>query len=304
MTKLFLSWSGTRSRSLANGLRLFLPDVIQAAEPFVSMSDVASGVRWPQQLDVELKSTTFGIVCLTPENIDSRWVLYEAGALATHLENTRVCPCLLDLSPADVPLPLGQFQSERADKAGIWRIVVSANEFMESPLDDARLASAFARCWPELEILIAEIPLPDSEVAPPARSDREILNEMLSMLRAQIRVPLTGSQGMLADIVYSEIRELDLYFEDAIKLVASSGQTSQTTLASTAMMGAAMRFRSRLPRECDPWCFSAFRPVFNELESLCKLTHDSADVTAFLEAARGVVRSLDRLPYELFPDVG
>jgi hypothetical protein len=53
-----------------------------------------------------------GITCLTPENLDAPWILYEAGSLAKTVDDsTRLCTYLLgDLKNADIEPPLGQFQ--------------------------------------------------------------------------------------------------------------------------------------------------------------------------------------------------
>lgn len=41
----------------------------------------------------ELKSPNFGIIWVTPENLNSAWILFEAGALAKSLQGAKVIPC-------------------------------------------------------------------------------------------------------------------------------------------------------------------------------------------------------------------
>lgn len=43
--KVFLSWSGERSRLVATALHEWLPQVINAVEPFIS-SNIDAGARW------------------------------------------------------------------------------------------------------------------------------------------------------------------------------------------------------------------------------------------------------------------
>ena len=43
--KVFISWSGTRSKALANALHKWLPMVLQYVEPWVSDSDIDAGER-------------------------------------------------------------------------------------------------------------------------------------------------------------------------------------------------------------------------------------------------------------------
>ncbi len=48
--KLFISWSGARSEYIAEVLREWLPNVIQAVCPWMSASDIDKGSRWSSNL--------------------------------------------------------------------------------------------------------------------------------------------------------------------------------------------------------------------------------------------------------------
>ncbi len=43
------------------------------------------GIHWFSQIVLELQRSNIGIICLTPESLNSNWLHYEAGALANHL---------------------------------------------------------------------------------------------------------------------------------------------------------------------------------------------------------------------------
>src|SRR5262249_46316277 len=113
LMKVFISWSGERSRAVAEALRDWLPQVIQVVEPWVSVADIEKGSRWGADIAGKLAECRVGLICLTPENLFAPWLLFEAGALAKTLEQTSVCPYLLDLQFADIRDPLAQFQATR-----------------------------------------------------------------------------------------------------------------------------------------------------------------------------------------------
>jgi hypothetical protein len=48
-------------------------------EPWMSVEDIRSGTRWREVVAHALDSTNFGIICITPDNQDSRWLNFEAG---------------------------------------------------------------------------------------------------------------------------------------------------------------------------------------------------------------------------------
>ena len=79
--KIFLVWSGLRSFEIAKALNDFLPRMIQAIKPFFS-HEIDKGAKWANEIDVALEGTRFGIVCLTPDNLQSTWIHYETGELS------------------------------------------------------------------------------------------------------------------------------------------------------------------------------------------------------------------------------
>ena len=93
--KVFMSWSGARSRAAAELLSNWTKCVIQATQPWISTRGIDRGALWFSSINDELKDTTVGIVCLTHENKNKPWILFEAGALAKGLANSRVCTFLV-----------------------------------------------------------------------------------------------------------------------------------------------------------------------------------------------------------------
>jgi hypothetical protein len=185
--KVFLSWSGERSQGIAEALRDWLPKVIQAVQPWLSAVDIERGARWSTDIASELAQTSFGVLCLTPENLDSSWIHFEAGALSKTLDKTYVCPYLFELEPADLKGPLVQFNAARATKEDTLKLVHTVNDAQEAPLPKAVLEESYEVWWPKLEERFSNLPRPQLEVRY-ERPEREILEELLDLAREQARM--------------------------------------------------------------------------------------------------------------------
>lgn len=181
--KLFISWSGDRSRAVAEALRDWLPDVIQSVDAWISSQDINAGARWSSEISEQLSETKFGVLCLTRENQEAPWILFEAGALAKTLRDAFVVPYLVDLQPSDLQGPLTQFQAQQRDRDGTWELVRSVNASLgKDTLPEARLKRIFDRMWPELEEALEQLP-ESSTPTKAARSEKEILREVLELVR-------------------------------------------------------------------------------------------------------------------------
>jgi TIR domain len=204
--KVFISWSGVRSRAIALGLREWLPDIIQDVEPFMSENDIGAGVRWGTDLTKKLEDTDIGILCLTPENLTSPWLLFEAGSLAKKLEASRVIPYRLDLKATEVAYPLAQFQSVDASREGTLMLLKTLNSSREHPMEVERLERVFSRLWDDLEkTLTAALALPADR--PPERNEREILEEILQLARNQQTVFVLDALTKFQDLGFEHIGE-------------------------------------------------------------------------------------------------
>lgn len=181
--KVFVSWSGQRSQAMAIALRDWLPLVLHYADPWLSTADIKSGDRWSTEVAKGLQDSNFGIICITRDNLEAPWLLFESGALAKSMEDGRVIPLRLDLDVSDISGPLAQFQSERADEDGIKNIVTSLNKVSSTKVADERLARLFELSWPDLQGKIESIPASGS--APKkSRPQAEILDELVASVRS------------------------------------------------------------------------------------------------------------------------
>jgi hypothetical protein len=129
--KVFISWSGDRSQKVAFALREWIPSVINDVDPWVSDEDIKTGAHWPTQLGRELQEAKFGIICLTPENLNAPWILFEAGALSKVIDQARVTPYLFDVEKLQIEPPLGHFQASKAQKEDTRKLLHSINGIIE-----------------------------------------------------------------------------------------------------------------------------------------------------------------------------
>lgn len=196
--KVFLSWSGEKSRGVAEALRGWLPSVIQELEPFMSSEDIAAGERWQYLINEALEGTSFGILCVTQRNQESRWLNFEAGAIAKAVESSRVVPLAIDLKVTDIRPPLGQFHAKEASKDGLRAVVRSLNDVCSTPVAD--IDEAFEVWWPKLDGHLEQAAVPDADLsdAEPIRSDRDVLEEILTTVRSQQTSPNPRSERQLA----------------------------------------------------------------------------------------------------------
>src|SRR5581483_298169 len=102
MIRVFLSWSGHRSRAMAAILHEWLPKVLQSVEPWMSTDDIQKGRRWSVEIGANLQKHRVGIICVTPENLSAPWLLFEAGALSRSLRSGKVIPLVLGLTPGEL----------------------------------------------------------------------------------------------------------------------------------------------------------------------------------------------------------
>lgn len=150
--KVFISWSGNKSHKVAIVFREWLPSVIQSLEPYVSSEDIDKGARWSTDIAKELENSTFGILCVTKENLHAPWLSFEAGALSKTMDKSFVTPFLFDIKRSEVNGPILQFQSTVFEKEDIKKLVQTLNKACgENGISESMLDRAFEVWYPTLE---------------------------------------------------------------------------------------------------------------------------------------------------------
>lgn len=149
--KVFISWSGNKSHEVGKVLKWWLPMVIQATKPFLSSEDIEKGTRWSKDIAEALNTSRFGIICVTKENQNAPWLLFEAGAISKAIEESYVCPFLFDIERSDLKGPLTQFQYTVFQKEDIKKLVNTINKASDNIVSESSLEAIFEVMYPKLE---------------------------------------------------------------------------------------------------------------------------------------------------------
>jgi hypothetical protein len=165
---IFISWSGPRSRTVAESLGKFLTSLDKRIKPFLS-TEIEKGSNWYQELDESLKDSKAAIICLTPENRDSPWIHFEAGAVEHRLHGNErsegqstVYTYLYPAGAKGLTGPLAQYQATMADKQDTWQMVASLFRVMGD--ENKSWVNRFDRSWAKLEQSISRLWLLPADV--------------------------------------------------------------------------------------------------------------------------------------------
>ena len=186
--------------------------MIQSVVPYMSSEEIVKGARWSSSISGELESSNFGLICLTPENTDSPWLHFEAGALSKVVNNSSVAPLLFELKPSDVQGPLAQFQLTNLDREDVTKLLKSINSAcLEDALEESRLVKVIDYGWDDFIEKIKSIPdgveRKKEENSFGSSNIGSILEEILVLSRQNIVSvePLRALTSQMADQI-SELR--------------------------------------------------------------------------------------------------
>ena len=150
-TSVFLAWSGPVSYKMAELLKDNLSLFVRNVDIFMS-EDIGKGKRWESEIAKALGSTKFGILCLTPENLNSEWIHFEAGALSKTVDDsTHVCPLLIDVQKSELKEPLASFQATLFDKEEFRKLVKALAHVCGDSLEEGQYTRLMDGLWPKIE---------------------------------------------------------------------------------------------------------------------------------------------------------
>jgi hypothetical protein len=189
--KVFISWSGERSKLVALALNELLPAILQPVECWMSEESLQKGKPWFDQLRKELDQILFGVFCVTGENQDSWWMQWEAGFLSssTELGDRRVAPFAIGLAKGEITGPLSIYQATEPTREDVLRLVKDINSSLPDgrSISERSLTATFTHVWPTLEKRLQEaidLQIDSSESVAPIK-DRSA--EIVALLRESQR---------------------------------------------------------------------------------------------------------------------
>lgn len=282
--KVFLSWSGNRSHRVALVFRDWLPSVIQSLVPYVSSEDIDKGARWSTDIAKELEDSTFGILCVTKDNVNAPWLTFEAGALSKTMDKAFVCPFLFDIKRSEVDGPILQFQSTILEKDDIQKLVRTLNKACANDcLPDERLDKAFEVWYPTLESELEKVKAVGESSAKEydgsdGKKKAQILEEILELTRINqklLRKPDASLLNSLAEMK-ANLSELQSRLERNQETQARRLNRKLNPMLVEELMHMSPMFEKNmigiqitlsLLRDELPWIYDAGREVLDILKS-------------------------------------
>jgi len=196
----FLCWSGKRSKNLADAVKTFLPKTmpgLKEEDVFVS-DELEKGTTWFESIIKKLWQSSAGVVCLTAENLESPWLHFEAGALASRFatavpggeeagttspppannQRSRVFTLLHGVTVAELKGPLSAYQATSTTQQEMSALVSSlANVLGKTDVKPDIPKDA----WNAFQEELGKIAIPVSELIPDFASlfQRKTFNEPL-----------------------------------------------------------------------------------------------------------------------------
>lgn len=297
--KVFLSWSGEKSHKVALVFRDWFPSVIQSLVPYVSSEDIDKGTRWSTDIAKELEDSSFGILCVTKENLTAPWLTFEAGALSKTMDKSFVSPFLFDIKRSEVDGPILQFQSTIFSQEDMLKLVKTLNKACgEDQLTDERLDKAFGVWWPTLETELNKLKdFKEQSTTSKNNTDsidnNEILEEILDLSRINQKL-LRNPDSDLSKIIMEVNERLqmtlsrlekDRHMRSKKRRRFSPGMLEELMHNSPRMGGKYIAFQMvvSLFREDFPWLYESGMDVVRTLKAKNPMKEKDRAISEFME---------------------
>lgn len=179
-SRIFISWSGETSKLVAGVLRDYMEVIIPGSTPFMSDEDIETSEEWSKVLSEKLESTHVGLIVLTPDNLSSTWLHFEAGALSKNTGLRRLHSLLFCVNESDfTKSPLRQFQYLKYDTSNgrdtTLKLYLGLHKAIKGKLDaqisEKLVERLFDQFWPEVSTKLINISERVREKREPDESD-------------------------------------------------------------------------------------------------------------------------------------
>src|SRR6266446_10561702 len=100
--EVFVSWSRAASHQAAAAFQEWLPGVLPGVRTWTSSEDITKGAPWFSSISAQLSKSGACLILITPENVGSQWLFYEAGAIAHAMPGALICPYLIGVKAGEL----------------------------------------------------------------------------------------------------------------------------------------------------------------------------------------------------------
>ena len=268
--QIFISWSGERSRAVAQALSKWLGECMDDLHIWLSDKDIGGGQRWSERIAEALSSSSLALLCVTSDNVRSPWLNFEAGAVAHHFQTKGVIPLLWEMSMQELSGPLQQFQARMCDASGMREFLKDVNRVLDRAMSDANLEKRFERYWPDLEADFSRV---QRLVAVDERNSEALAGNAIA-------------ENGLVD-VRNDLAEIKILLRTASRPDLSLEQ--QGTLVDLADSARKLDQRLEVIANVDVAGASARSPVFGQQRARARVDNES--VSGFVGAERERIRN-------------
>ena len=236
--KIFISWSGTLAKEVTDVLRGWLPKMFDNVYPWASEVDIVPGMRGYDEIRTALNASEFGIIVITPENMEKPWLNFEAGALSKRLDGDpeRVVPLLVNFeSRYQLTTPVGQFQAVMLDEDGMRAVCKSIASSMG--LSESNIQARFEWAWSDLAKSIeAAKERAGQQAKPPNLTDRDLLEKLIGQVDALQRAesqpqPFAGWKKAVRK-TFSDA-QVEAMHREVIRIASNYRQVLHSTVSYT-----------------------------------------------------------------------
>lgn len=177
----FISWSKPRSQAFAVAMHKFIKRCIQAANPWMSMQTPA-GAAWAETIMAQLESAVAGIICLTQDNQQEPWLIFEGGALAKQ----RILHVVsVDIAPSAIKFPFAAYQATVPTKEGMLELLRAINKRLDALLQraDADLVEDCDLHFPAFDAELQRVRAMPQSAETKKRTEVDMLEELVTTTR-------------------------------------------------------------------------------------------------------------------------